>query len=209
VSERAAGVTDAVPFYHGTSTAVVPPDATPVTLKPPCKHNGFTVWPEEVAPRDFLYLGEYVATYFAHVRAKRDGHLPIVAEVAVAPEDLRLDPAWLKAMRDAVLRAGKAWPMPDVAQLPYTESLKDCGRIACVSEAHVTKRFVCHRPERLAQVLKESGISRFIHSWEKAETWWPELLVASKDLFANHPTDYPACRLAAGQTVLQTCFTQV
>jgi hypothetical protein len=116
-----------------------------------------------------------VATYFADIRAKLDGHLPIVAEVVVAPEDLRPDPAWLGAMRDLVLRAGGEWSVPGFVQLPYTESLKDCGRVACVSEVHVTKRFVCHRPDRLAHALKESGTSRFIHSWEKAETWWPEL----------------------------------
>ncbi len=194
---------------HGTTSAIVPADETPVTLKPAAHHGQAAVWPDDIAPRNFLYLGEYVTMCFAHHRAQSDGHLPMLAQVEAPVASLHPDPAWFSTAETAAKAGGLTWPPPDGLGMSYKESWEDCGRMACDSEVKVTKRFVCHDAGRLGQLLAESGLSRFVLGWVQADLWWPPLFRAWQPGLPVGASHYPKCRELAGSWVFQACFDPV
>jgi hypothetical protein len=191
---------------HGTTTAVVPADAARVVLKPAIRHGKPPVWPEHTAPRDYLYLGDHVAAYFAHYRAMKDGHQPILARVEVPLDSLHYDPAWYAVLNEIARKGKLPWPPPQGLATPGA-SFTDCGRIATTADALVIERFLCHNTKQLGQLLTESRLSHFILKWPTADSWWPRHTQTWRP--GRLPTQYPECRQAIGELIIRECFTKV
>ena len=186
-----------VTLYHGTTTDVVPRGSVPFELLPSSAHEGPCIWPEHVAPRHLIYLGDMVSLVFAERACKKHGGWPVLLEVDVEIEDLQPDPAYLVGREGLGLIGFQLSAFgTDVAS-----SLHWSGRVAISEPVTPRARYVCRDLSRFQSRLKASGLAQQATYWHEERVW--RHFALSAGLRCADGADF---RLQASKKLVSACF---
>lgn len=128
---------DRLILWHATSDAIVPPSGEDFELLSPLQRGEAGNWPDEVAPRRFLYLGDAASIAFLGKVLQRHGGRPVLLDVQVDESLLEPDPAYVETCQRLVQLG-----LPEL-QTGAGASLFWSGRVATTGPVTLVRRRVC------------------------------------------------------------------
>jgi hypothetical protein len=146
-------------LWHGTSSALFPESGAPRVIQAPCVHGSLTFWPELVAPRSLVYLGDSVALIFGSHACSQVGGDLLLLKVQVDPNVVEPDPAYLKVREKF-----------DNLKPEWDHSLRWCGRVATPGPVHVSAAWKCNDLHSLRANMISSGLAQHAQSWHDEQT---------------------------------------
>ncbi|MFN8204493.1 MAG: hypothetical protein U0S48_18205 [Solirubrobacteraceae bacterium] len=182
-------------FWHGTTTSVLSADPDFV-LAPARVHGSAQVWtPDTSVSADpaALHVGDSVALMFALVASQRLGGQPALAVVRLPGADLEPDPTYLDLIP------------ADAGHRDWRSSYIACGRVVYRGTAKPLSRWRCDDVPKLAQRLRDTGLSTQLTEWANPFAWKPY----AERLGLGPQVDSPlAFRDVVGKSIFRDCFVQ-
>lgn len=155
-----------ITLYHATTKAVIPPGIGPFELVPVSQHGGTAVWPEEIAPRELVYLGD-AATAIVFMGRAADVHEaePVLLEATLDWAALQPDPAYLEAVSRLARLGHNAFGTTAVDSLFWS------GRVATVTPVTVQRRLHAKSGQGLVSLLRRSRVGTLVERWHDDTIW--------------------------------------